>query len=174
MKLGGRSFRNSNKSKSPPGTRPISENSRSVCLGCIRTGGAADTETRLVHRGRRLQIDLLPLPLDDSGTNLGCGLALPVLFVGVIQLFQAGRTLGSVGILKTAVQTVVTHPVAITVTGLLMDYVGDLGRQLVRVSLKGILGILTPQIRLGQDRRQLCALGRRPGVVGRDAAHLLR
>ena len=134
----------------------------------------ADLETRLVHRGGRLQIHLLPVSLDDSRTNLCCGLALPVLLIGVVELFQAGRTLRSVCILETAVETVVTHPVAITVAGLLMEHVGDLGRQFVGVSLKGIPSIRIPQIGLRQDRRQLSALGRRSGIVGWDASYLLR
>ena len=77
-------------------------------------------------------------------------------------------------VLEAAVKAIVAHAVAIAVAGLLMEYVGDLGRQFVGMRLKRILGVRTPQIRLGQDRWQLCPFWWWPGVVGWNAASLLR
>src|SRR6267154_4297665 len=44
----------------------------------------------LINGCGRLQVDLLPLALYDSGPNLGCRLTLLMLLIGVIQLLQAG------------------------------------------------------------------------------------
>src|SRR5437899_11222092 len=89
----------------------------------------------LIDRGCRLQINLFPLSLDDSGADLRSRLALLVLLVRVVKFLQARRTPSSVSILEAAVQAVVSHAVAITVTGLLMNHVGDLSRKLVGMSL---------------------------------------
>ena len=73
-----------------------------------------------VHRGRRYQVDLLPLSLDNASADLGRGLALLVLLVGVVKLLQASRALGSMRVLKATVEAVMPHAVAIAVAGLLM------------------------------------------------------
>ena len=75
-----------------------------------------------------MQIDLLPLPFDDSGANLSGGLALLVLLIRVVKLLQAGGTLRAVSILKATVKAIVSHAVAIAIAGLLMNHVGDLRR----------------------------------------------
>src|SRR5438270_5757548 len=103
----------------------------------------------LVHCRRGLQIDLLPLSLNNSRPDLGGGFALLMLLVRVIKLFQAGRALRSMGVFKTAVQAVVAHAIAIAVARLLMENSGNLRRQFIRVSLIGILRVRTPEVRLG-------------------------
>src|SRR5579864_940548 len=85
----------------------------------------------LVDRGRLLQVDLLPFALDDAGANLSSGLAFLVLQVRVIQLLQAGRALGAVGVFEAAMQAVVPHAVAIAVARLLMQHVGNLRGQFI-------------------------------------------
>src|SRR5579862_4382856 len=89
-----------------------------------------------------------------------------MLLVGVVELLQASGALGSVRVLKAAVQAVVPHPVAIAIARLLMEHGGNLRRQFVSMRLIGILRIGAPKIRLGEGRRQLGALRRRSGVVG--------
>src|SRR5579864_60133 len=100
--------------------------------------------TTLIDGGRRIQIDLLPLSLDDSGADLGRAFALFVLLVRIVQLLQASGTLRSMGILKAAVETVVAHPVAVAVAGLLMEHRRNLRRQFVGVSLVRILRVRSP------------------------------
>src|SRR5215475_9600460 len=99
----------------------------------ISPGGFRTRSSGLVDGCGRLQVDLLPIPLDDSGPDLGGGLALLVLLVGVIQLFQAGCALRPMRTLKAAMQAVMPHAVAVAVARLLMKHARDLGRQLVSV-----------------------------------------
>src|SRR4029077_14460638 len=111
---------------------------------------------------------------DNSSANLGGRLALLVLLVRVVQLFQTGCTLRPVGVLEATVQAVVSHAVVVAVTRLLMDHIGNLGGQFVGVRLVWILRVGAPPFRLGQNRRQFGALWRRSRIVGRDAPLFLR
>src|SRR5215469_13324534 len=100
----------------------------------------------LVHCRCGLQVDLLPLAADDALADLGRSLSFFRLRVRVIELLQADVALSAVGAFKAAVQTVVAHAtVAIAVTRLLMNYIWDLSRQFVCVSLVVILGIFGPE-----------------------------
>ena len=80
----------------------------------------------LIDRCRRLQIDLLPLALDDASANLGCGLARLVLLIRVIDFLQARGASRSMRAFEAAVQAVVAHAVAITVARLLWSTAGIL------------------------------------------------
>ena len=72
-----------------------------------------------VDGGCGLQIYLLPITLYDALTNLRSCLSLFVHGIGVIELLQTDRTLGAVGTLETAVQTIVTHAaIAVAIAGL--------------------------------------------------------
>src|SRR5205807_5273795 len=121
----------------------------------------------------RFQVDLLPVAFDDSGANLGGRFPLLALLVRIVELFKASGALRAVGILEAAVQAVVPHAVAITVARLLMNHVGNLGRQFVGVGLIRVLGVGSPEICLGKDRGQLRAFRRRGGIKGRNATALL-
>lgn len=84
--------------------------------------------TYSIHCRSGLQIDLLPLATDDALADLGGCFALFRLLVGIVKLFQADVALGAMRTFKAAVQAVVPHaPVAVAVTGLLMDDVRNLG-----------------------------------------------
>ena len=111
-----------------------------------------------------MQIDLLPLALDDSGADLRCGLALLVLLVGVIELLQAGGALRAVRVLKAAVQAVVAHAVAIAVAGLLVQHVGNLRRQFIGVGLIGILGVAPQRSALVRSGGSFVPLGGGPAL----------
>src|SRR5579864_1834170 len=124
----------------------------------------------LVHRGGLQQIDLLPFSFNDSGADLGGGLAFFVFLVGVVEFLQAGRALRPMRAFKAAMQAVVAHAVAIAVARLLVEHVRDLRCQLIGVPLVGVLGVRAPQVRLGQDGRQLRAFRWRSSVVGWDAS----
>jgi hypothetical protein len=75
-----------------------------------------------------------------------------VLLIRVIELLQAGGALGSVGVFKAAVETVVTHAIAIAITRLLMKNLRDLRREFVSVGLVRILGVSAPKVGFGQNR----------------------
>src|ERR1700722_19377937 len=128
----------------------------------------------LNHLGDLQQVDLLPLAFHNAGANLGCCLALLVLLVAVVKLFQASRALRAVGAFKAAVEAVVAHAVAEAIARLLVKHVWNLRRQLIRVGLVSILRVGAPQVSLGQNRRQLRSLGRRRGIVGWHGAFRLR
>jgi len=72
-----------------------------------------------------LEIDLFPIALLDAFADLRRGLALLVFSVGVIEFFQASAANSTMSAFETAVQTVVTHAVAIAIAGLLMNHVWD-------------------------------------------------
>src|SRR5580704_832105 len=128
-----------------------------------------------VDGSRRLQVYLLPLALHDALTNLGGGLSLFVHGVGIVELFQANRTLGPMYALKTAMKTIVSHPtIAVAVAGLLMQHGRDLGRQFVSMTLKRILCVVAPQLLPAQNRRKCGALGGRSRIVFRHVPILLR
>src|ERR1035438_10132807 len=77
-------------------------------------------------------------------------------------------------VLKTAVQAVVSHAVAIAVAWLLVEHGGNLGRQFVGVGLVWILCVRSPKIGLGESRRKLGPFRRRSGIVGGHASFFLR
>ena len=105
----------------------------------------ADPQLVLIDSRGRLQIDRLPLALNDARANLGGGLAFLVLLVGVVQFLQAGGAAGAVRGLKAAVQAVVPHAVAVAITRLLVQHRGDFRRQVIRMGLVRILPICSPQ-----------------------------
>src|SRR5215472_13290610 len=75
-----------------------------------------------IHCRSGLQIDLFPLAADDALADLGGCFAFFRLVVGIVKLFQADVALGAMRTFKATVQAVVPHaPVAVAVTGLLMD-----------------------------------------------------
>jgi hypothetical protein len=98
----------------------------------------------LVDLCRSLQIDVLPFSLDDPGTNLRGSFAFLMLDVRVVQLFQASPALRSVRAFEAAMQAVMTHAIAIAVTGLLMKNDRDLRSQLIGMRLVGILRVGAP------------------------------
>src|ERR1700693_920498 len=97
----------------------------------MTSSGRCQLATNLVVsvRGRSgLQVYLLPFTLHDSLANLGGRLALLVQGIGVIGLFQANRTLSTMGALEAAAQALVSHAaVAIAIAGLLIHDIGNLG-----------------------------------------------
>src|SRR3954468_1440136 len=110
---------------------------------------------------RRQQVDLFPLTFNDSRPYLGRSFTLLPLLVGVVQLFETGRALSSVGILKAAVETIVAHAVAIAVARLLMEHGRYLRSEFVGVCLIRVLGVSAPQLTFAQYRRQLGTFRRR-------------
>ena len=72
-------------------------------------------------------------PVDDPFANLRSGFSLLMHRIRVVRLLQAGGTHGPVGTLKAAVEAIVTHPVTVAVTRLLIEHTGDFGRQFVGV-----------------------------------------
>src|SRR5208282_2594016 len=67
-----------------------------------------------------------------------------------------------------------SHPVAVTVTGLLMQHGRYLGSQVIGMSLITKLSILSPQLILAKDGRELCSFRRGPRIVRRNDPFLLR
>src|ERR1017187_3060634 len=63
----------------------------------------ADSAT-LIHRGRRLKIDLLPLALDDAGANLRSRLARLVQLIRVVEFLQARGAPGTMRAFEAAMQ----------------------------------------------------------------------
>src|ERR1019366_7793459 len=124
----------------------------------------------LIDAGRCRQIDRLPLAIDDACANLPRRLALLIHGVSVIKLFQTGSALGAVRARKTAMQTFVSHAaVAVAITRLLVDDLGNLRRQFIGMGLIRKLGVVAPKLILSQDRRELAARGRRRRVKMRNA-----
>src|SRR5208337_4621845 len=116
----------------------------------------------LVNAGRCLQVDQLPVALDDPGANLPRRLALLVHGVSVIKFFQAGSALCAVGAGKAAVQAGVPHAaVAVAVTRLLVNHLWNLRRQFIGMRLIRKLRVRAPELILGQDRRKLAGCGQR-------------
>src|SRR5258708_12917035 len=76
----------------------------------------------LVDGRWRLQVDQLPIAFDDARSNLGRGLPLLVLLMGVIEFLQAGGAARAVRGFEAAVQAVVAHAVAIAVARLLVQH----------------------------------------------------
>lgn len=62
-------------------------------------------------------------------------------------------------ILKTTVQTFVSHTVAVTKARLLVEHGRDLRGQFVSVSLSRILRVCAPELFLQKNRRQLNPFG---------------
>src|SRR6202022_683463 len=90
----------------------------------------------LINAGSRVQIDQLPVTLDNSCTNLPRRLALLMHGVSVIKLFEAGSALRAVRSRKAAMQTVVSHTaVTVAITRLLVDHLRNLRRQFVSMRL---------------------------------------
>src|SRR5579863_7363605 len=102
-----------------------------------------------IHGRGRLQINLLPVALDDASPDLRRRLALLVLLIRVVELLQAGRALRTMRILKAAMQAIVPHAVAIAVARLLMQHIRNLRRELISVGLKSVLRVRAPQIGFG-------------------------
>jgi len=61
-------------------------------------------------------------------------------------------------------QAVMSHPVAIAITWLLVEHIRDLGRQFVGVPLVYVLGVRSPQLGRGQDGRKLRSFGGGPAL----------
>src|SRR5262249_23610398 len=106
---------------------------RAPAKGRYQSGSSSKAGVRvlalpLVDLIGRLQVDRLPLALDDACANLRRRLAGLGLLVAVVDLFQASGALGPMRILEAGVQAFVAHAVAIAIAGLLMDHVGNLGR----------------------------------------------
>ena len=74
-----------------------------------------------VDRCGSFQVHLTPVALHDPFANLGSSLALLVLGIRIIQLLQADVATGAVSIFKATVEAVVAHPIAVTVTRLLVQ-----------------------------------------------------
>ena len=103
-----------------------------------------------INRGRHLQIDLLPFARDDALADLLRGLSFLVHQIAVVKLFEAGAAVGGVGTFKATVQALVALAIAIAVARLLIDGVGDPGRQFVGMGLKRVLVFRSQQSLLGQ------------------------
>jgi len=101
-------------------------------------------KSRSVDRGGSFQIDLLPLPTNNPLPDLPGALMLLVHVVAVVELLQAGRAMRSMIRLEAAMQTFVAHAIAIAITGLLINRVGNLGGQLIGVRLVRILEVGSP------------------------------
>jgi len=93
----------------------------------------------LVDGSRSFQVYLPPLTLHDPFADLRRGLTFLVLGIRVIQFLQAGIAAGTVRAFKATMQTVMSHPIAITITGLLMQHRRYLRSQVVSVRLIGKL-----------------------------------
>ena len=106
-------------------------------------------------------------PRSMPGANLGRGLALLRLLVGVDGFLHAGGAGRSVRSFKAAMQAVVSHhPVAMAVAGLLMQYGGNLCRHLVGGDLVGMGEVDAGKLISAKDGgRGLPGSG---GVVGRN------
>src|SRR4051795_13013449 len=109
---------------------------------------------------RLLQIDRLPLTLNDAFSYLPGCLVFLCLFVRVVQLLQASAAVGRMGRFITTVQALVADAVTVTIAGLLVDDVRDLGGQNVSLLLHWRLEVLSPELLGRQDRSQLFALRR--------------
>src|SRR5580698_1670094 len=140
---------------------------------CSATSDSKLLDSALIDSCSRLQVDGLPVSVGDAGANLGCGLAFLVLLIRVVKLLQARGAACSVRVFIAAVQTVVAHAVAIAVAGLLVEHGRNLRRQLIGMSLVGILRVRSPEIGLGEYRWEFGPVRRRPGVVSGDAAFIL-
>src|SRR5271156_2171148 len=134
-------------------------------MRCSRSEGAAARPGRRIFLSKRksrstllgitklecglCQIDILPLPTLDAGTNLCRRLPLLRLLVGVDRLLHAGRAGCSVGSFKAAMQAVMPQlTVAMAIAGLLMQHSRNCRRHLVGGHL----------IRMGEiDSRKLIA-----------------
>src|SRR5580698_4639321 len=133
-----------------------------------------NSRSLLVDRRRRFQVHLPPVSGNDSFADLDGRLALFMLRVRIIQLFQANVATRPVSSFKTTVQAVVSHAIAIAIARLLMQSGRDLSRQFVGVDLIRLLAIGAPELIAFQDRRKLGVFRRRGGIIGRDRGGLLR
>jgi hypothetical protein len=119
-----------------------------------------------------VEFDGLPLALLDSGADLLGRLALFVLEVGVVKLFEAVRADSGVRGFVAGAQAAVPHAVAVAVAGLLVDDVGDLCGKLVGAFLVRVLELRSPELLGRKNCGEFGYLGRRSGMVGRDASAL--
>jgi hypothetical protein len=71
-------------------------------------------------------------------------------------------------------EAIVAHAVAIAIAGLLVEHGWNLRRQLIGVRLVGILRVRSPELVLGKDGREFGPLGRRTGIVSRNASFFFR
>src|SRR4030088_3190040 len=117
-------------------------------------------------------IHLLSFALDNDSANLRCGLDRVMLLVRVVELLQASGALCAVCSLKTAMQTVIPHAVAIAIAGLLMEHHGYLCGQIVGVGLVWILSVGAPELIFSEDCRELRPFWRRPGIESGRSAFL--
>src|SRR5580704_8062404 len=99
---------------------------------------------RLVHGSRCFQVHLPPVSSDDSFADLSGSLALLMLRVRIVQLFQANFSARAMSVFKTTVQAVVSHAIAIAIARLLMQRRWNLGRQFVGMNLIRLLAVSTP------------------------------
>ena len=99
----------------------------------------------LSNRRRALQVNLLPLALDDASADLGRCFSPLVLQIGIVKLLQASGAFGSMRTFKAAVQALMAGTVAVAIAGLLMNNAGNLRSQLIGVRLIGKLSIVAEE-----------------------------
>ncbi len=123
----------------------------------IRTNGPDSTAPDSIDGGGIIQIDQLPIALDNARANLPRRLALLIHRVSVIKLFEAGSTLGAMRAGEATVQALVSHAaVTVAVAGLLVEHLWNLCREFISVRLIRKLRIRAPQLILTQELRKLC------------------